>query len=93
MEKNFVENNKNNIELEINGVKSKLIRRYKLIKGANNIKMIIKNKLTNLEDMFKWCDTLTDINELKYLDTKDINNFGHIFYGCSSLSDIKPLQD
>ena len=58
----FVENNKNNIELEINGVKSKLIRRYKLIKGANNIKMIIKNKLTNLEDMFKWCYILKYIN-------------------------------
>ena len=44
----FVENNKNNIELEINGEKSKLIRRYKLVNGINNIKIIIKNKLTNL---------------------------------------------
>ena len=49
----FVENNKNNIELEINGEKSKLIKRYKLIKGVNNIKMIIKNKLINLE-YIKW---------------------------------------
>ena len=29
----FVENNKDNIELEINGEKSKLVKRYKLIKG------------------------------------------------------------
>ena len=89
--KKFVENNKNNIELEINGKKSELRYRYKLVKGENNIKMIIKNKITNLEYMFKWCDTLKDINELKYLDTKDINNFGYMFYGCSSLSDIKGL--
>jgi len=90
---NFVENNKNNIELEINGEKSKLVERYKLKKGINNIKMIIKNKLTNLEYMFEDCKSLKDINELKYLDTKDINNFEYMFWGCSSLSDIKPLQN
>jgi len=89
----FVENNKNNIELEINGEKSKLVKEYKLIKGVNNIKMIIKNKLTNLEDMFFGCESLKDINELKYLDTKDINNFSRMFCGCLLLSDIKPLQN
>ena len=55
--------------------------------------MIIKNKLTNLEYMFSWYDTLKDINELKYLDTKDINNFEYMFYKCSSLSDIKSLEN
>ena len=89
----FVENNRNNIGLEINGVKSELIGRYKLIKGINNIKMIIKNKLINLEYMFNNCNTLKDINELKFLDTKDINNFLRMFYGCSSLSDIKSLKN
>jgi len=89
----FVENNINNIELEINGEKSELIRRYKLVKGINNIKIIIKNKLTNLAYMFEGCKSLKDIDELKYLDTKDINNFTFMFYGCSSLSDIKSLQN
>jgi len=89
----FVKNNKNNIELEINGEKSKLVKRYKLIKGINNIKMLIKNKLTNLEYMFYKCKSLKDINELKYLDIKDINNFEYMFCGCSSLSDIKSLQN
>jgi len=91
--KEFVENNKNKIELEINGEKSILIKRYKLVNGINNIKIIIKDKLTNLEDMFKWCNALKDINELKYLDTKDINNFSGMFCECSLLSDIKPLQN
>jgi len=89
----FVKNNKNNIELEINGEKSKLVEKYKLIKGINNIKIIIKNKLTNLEYMFRWCESLKDINELKYLDTKDINNFESMFHGCSLLSDITALQN
>ena len=41
----FIEKNRNNIELDINGNKSKLISKYKLKKGDNNIKMIIKIKL------------------------------------------------
>jgi len=48
----FVMNNKNNIELIINGIKSELISKYKLKKGINNIEIIIKNNLTNLECMF-----------------------------------------
>ena len=65
----FVKNNKNNIDLIINGEKNKLIKEYKLKKGLNNIKMLIKNKITNLEYMFYGCHSLKDINELKYLDT------------------------
>ena len=88
----FVENNKNNnIELIINKNKSNLISKYKLVKGENNIKIIIKNKITNLESMFAGCESLKNIEELKYLDTKDINNFSSMFSGCTSLSDIKGL--
>jgi len=88
----FVKNNINNIDLIINGEKSKLIKEYKLIKGINDIKMIIRNKITNLEYMFYECHTLKDINELKYLDTKDINNFSYMFSKCLLLSDIKSLH-
>ena len=88
----FVENNKNNIELIINGNKNDLINKYELRKGENSIKMIIKNRITNLEYMFFECKSLKNIEELKYLDTKDINNFNYIFFGCSSLSDIKGLE-
>ena len=88
----FVEKNKNNIELIINGNKSELIDRCKLKKGENNIKIIIKNKITSLEDMFHDCKSLKNIKELEYLDTRDINNFNGMFYGCSSLSDIEGLQ-
>ena len=44
----FVKNNDNNIELNINGNKSKLVSKYKLKKGDNNIKIIIKNKIKDL---------------------------------------------
>ena len=71
----FVENNKNNIELIINGYKSSLINKFKLKEGESNIKIIIKNKITNLEEMFYKCKSLKNIEELEFLDTKDINNF------------------
>ena len=89
--KEFVKNNKNKIELVINGINNKLIEKYKLKKGKNNIQIIIKNKLMNLKDMFRYCRTLKNIDELKYLDTKEITNFRNMFYECSSLSDIKSL--
>ena len=88
----FVEINKKNIELNINGTKNDLINKYNLKKGINNIKLIIKNKLTNLENMFYKCNKLKNINELKYLNTKYCMNFAEMFYECTSLSDIKPLE-
>ena len=52
----FVENNKNNIKLIINGIESELLEFYKLKEGDNNIRIIIKNKLIDLEDMFNECN-------------------------------------
>ena len=89
----FVENNINKIDLIINGEKSKLVSKYKLKKGENNIKIIIKNNLTHLEDMFTGCESLIDITELEYLNTNNVNNFEGMFCGCSSLSDIKALEN
>jgi len=89
----FVENNKNKIELIINGKKSKLINKCKMEKGENIIIMEIKKKITNVEEIFVSCNTLKNINELEYIDTKDIKDFSCMFYGCSSLSDIKSLEN
>ena len=91
--KKFVENNRNNIELIINGNKSELIEEYKLKDGENNIEIIIKNKITNFEDMFYNCISLKNIEGLKYLDVSNGNNFSSMFYGCSSLSNIKGLEN
>ena len=91
--KKFVENNKNNIELVINGIKSELVEKYELKEGKNNIEILIKNKINNLENMFYYCKSLRNIDELMFLDTKDINDFSCMFSGCSSLSDLKPIQN
>ena len=82
--------NKNNIDLIIIGEKSNLISKYKLKNGENNIKL--KNKITNLSYMFKECNTLKNIEELKYLNTTNCNNFSFMLKGCSLLSYIKSLE-
>ena len=97
--KNFVENNKDNIELVINDKNSKLISQYQLKEGVNKIKLVMKKRLNNLEYMFYDCNTLSNIEELKYLDTKEVTNFSYMFFGCTALSSnkqseklIKPLE-
>ena len=89
----FVENNKNNIKLIINGNQSKLINKYNLKDGKNKIQIIIINQLTNLENMFICCISLKNIEELKYLNTSEVTKFSCMFGGCTSLSDIKALQN
>ena len=89
----FVLNNRNNIDLIINGKGHKLVSNYELKRGENNITMVIKNKLINLSHMFTGCDTLKDIKELKHLDISNAKDFSSMFWGCLSLSDITPLED
>ena len=85
----FVQNNINNINLIINGNKSPLVQEYNLKEGENNITLCIKNKLTNLSDMFTHCKTLYNIDELKYLNTEDVIDFSGMFKYCN-ISNIKP---
>ena len=89
----FVYNNKDNIELDINGKKNKLVSEYKLKKGENNIKLTIKNKLTNLSYMFNGCKSLKNIDELKYLNTSYCNDFSYMFNMCSKIEDFKVLEN
>ena len=88
----FVKNNENNIELIINGKQNKLISKCELKKRENHITLLIQNKLTNLNNMFRGSNNLKDIKELKYLYVNEVKNFSYMFSDCSSLSDIKPLQ-
>ena len=90
--KEFVDNNKGNIDLIINDKKIKLISNCELKEGENTIKMIIKHKLIDLSYMFYWCSSLKDISELKYLDVSKCTNFKYMFHYCRLLSDLKPLE-
>ena len=89
----FVENNKYKIKLKINGISSKLVQNYELKYGENNIEIIIKNNITNFEQMFYQCISLKNIEGLKDLEVMDGYNFSNMFYECESLTDIKALEN
>ena len=88
----FVENNKDNISLVINGKKSPLVSCCFLKKGENTVTMLIKKNLTNLSSMFYHCAALYNIEELKYLNTENVTDFSYIFR-CTGISDVKPLEN
>ena len=87
----FVENNKNNIELKINGIKSELVEEINNSGRDNMIVMIIKKKLTNIESMFEGCKTLSEISGLSNLCTKEIKDFSNMFSYCWRLSSTEEL--
>ena len=90
--KKFVKNNKNNIELIINGKKSELVSETRMM-YKTDIKMIIKNKITNLSELFGdvYENIKINIADLKYLDTKEVKNFSSMFH--CVLSNIDALED
>ena len=88
----FVNNNRDKIELIINGKRDELVSHYNLKDGENIITLIIKRKLVNLSKMFYDCKYLKDIKELEYLNVNDVKDFSDMFNGCSSLTNIKALE-
>ena len=88
-----MENNKNNIELKINGIKSELVEEINNSGRDNMIVMIIKKKLTNIESMFEGCKTLSKVSGLSNLCTKEIKDFSNMFSYCWRLSSIKELAN
>ena len=89
----FVKNNSDKIQLIINNISIQLLSKLELNKGENIITIKIKNKLTDLSDMFYDCYSLKDISDLRNLDVSEVENFNKMFYGCSLLSDITPLEN
>ena len=90
--KQFIKNNKDNIDLIINDKNSPLINKYNLNIGYNTITIIIKNQLTNLSYMFQ-NSFLFNLDELQYLDVSNVTDFSYTFSECKSIKDISPLQN
>ena len=88
----FVINNFNQINLVINGKKSPLVEEYYLKEEENKITLCIKNNLRNLSDMFAFCKTLNNIDELRNLNTENVIDFSGMFQGCK-ISNIKALEN
>ena len=95
--KKFVKNNFDNISFIINGKKSRLVSECYLKEGENNITLCIKKKLTNLSYMFYSCQALSNLDELKYLNTENVTDFSHMFSSLfnsyNKILDLKPLEN
>jgi surface protein len=88
----FVKNNKDSIELFINGKRCYLTNCYKFQKGKNTVIMIVKKKLKYLAHMFHQCTSLQNIDDLQYLEIDEVKDLSYMFYNCSSLSNIQALE-
>ena len=97
--KTFVDNNKNNCILVINGEILALDEYYEIKEKENenenkklNVKLIEKNEIIDMSYMFYECASLLSIVNVSKWKTNNINNISYMFYGCSSLIDLSGIS-
>ena len=56
------------------------------------IKLIQKNKIIDISNMFSECDSLSPLSELSKLNTNNLINMSNIFYNCKSLSSLPDIS-
>ena len=80
--------NDTNCELYINDKKYKFCKYFICsCKGIFNIKLIIKNSLTDCSYLFSNCDNLNEI-DLSSFNTEKCTKMNHMFYGCIDLKNV-----
>ena len=94
--KKFVENNKNNCYLLVNGKQNELCQNLILNEGEKNdffkIKLIEKKTITNMSDMFYNCTSLNTLPDISEWDTKNVNNMSYMFSGCRGLISLPDIS-
>ena len=90
----FVENNKNNVKIEIEGKEYQLMEYYKINKNKSQLEIKIKGveNITNMRGMFKVCSTLSSLPDISKWNTSKVTNMGYMFCECSSLSSIPDIS-
>ena len=89
----FVDNNKDNCYLLIDGKQIELCSEYKLNdkeKKQNflKIKLIEINIIENMSYMFYNCTSLISLPNIRNFDMKNVTNMSYMFYNCTNLEDI-----
>ena len=93
----FVENNKNNSYLIIDGKKNELCSYIELNEIQKNkdileIKLIETKKITNMENMFNRCSSLISLPDFDNWNTENITDMFSIFGVCSSLKSLPDIS-
>ena len=90
----FVNNNKNNCKMIIEGNEMEL--KDKINNITNNILKIklkgIKN-ITDMSYMFAYCSSLNSLPDISKWNTSNVNNMHCMFVGCSKLSKIPKFNN
>ena len=97
----FVENNENICKIKVNGeeqeqkLKTHLEINDKIKKDSNDeieIKLIGINKMTKINDMFIYCDSLITITDIYNWNTSNIIDMNSMFRGCKNLSSLPDIS-
>ena len=94
--KKFVERNKDNCILDIEGVKMELISEYIYENKQPDDLLIVKligiNNINDISHMFEDCDSLWVVPSLEYINTFRFNNLSSLFSGCISLQQLPDIS-
>ena len=78
----------------VNGKEKELKHCADFEPGYNEMKLVVRNKLTDLSHIFdSYHIELRSIDGLKYLDTSNVTNFSHMFGNLNKLKDITSLSN
>ena len=90
----FINNNKNNCKIEIDGKVYELFDKYnnKDNKDTLKIKLIGYKNITNLSFMFCECSSLLSLPDISNWNTFLVTNMASMFYKCSSLLSLPDIS-
>ena len=89
--KKFVDNNKDNCKLIINGNKLDLCEQYKYKKEEEKLIIILvkERPIKNMSEMFKGCDLLRSVSVKTQWIMDKVTDISSMFYGCKILKYFK----
>ena len=96
--KYFVDNNKINCKLIINGKEQELIEKYSFgifstKKDILEIKLKGITNITNMGYMFSDCSSLLSLPDISKWNTSNVTNMCCMFYNCSSLLSLPDISN
>jgi len=91
--KSFVNNYKNICKIIYENNEYELNKEFK-INNNNILKIRLKNILdiSNMNNIFNGCDSLSSLTDLSKWDTTNINNMSFIFYNCTELESLPDIS-
>ena len=96
--KDFVNNNKNNCYLIINGKQIELCKKLDMNENKienNQLKIILieTKHITNMSYMFYECKSLVSLTDISKWNTANVVNMSFMFYNCINLKSLPDISN